>query len=198
MTAFPVAALCVAGRSIYKHMPGVVAYDRGSDARTFTGQMPVIAHPPCRCWSKYLSHQAKPENRQKEMQLGAWCVSQVITWGGCLEHPAESRLFPAMKLPFPGDFSDPLLFTIQIEQQWFGYATPKKTWVLVSGVPRYKLPPLPFQLTRQRNVRLSSFGRSRTMDGFAQWLYATAIQTWWCLPGSLARAVRPVGLAYTN
>ena len=43
-----VAALCVAPNSHYKTMPGVDAYDISRDVRSFTGGMPVVAHPPCR------------------------------------------------------------------------------------------------------------------------------------------------------
>ncbi len=35
-----VAALCVSGRSIYKHLPGVDCFDHRRDARQFAGQCP--------------------------------------------------------------------------------------------------------------------------------------------------------------
>ena len=52
------AKIMASGKSIYKTMPGVDAYDRLRDALTFSGGMPVIAHPPCRAWSVYLGHMA--------------------------------------------------------------------------------------------------------------------------------------------
>lgn len=182
-----IAALCVSGRSIYKHTAGVLAYDRLRDARTFPGGIPVVAHPPCRCWSKYLSHQAKPVDRKAEMDLGLWCVEQVIEHGGVLEHPAHSRLFDAAKLPLPNrPAENPFLFTLYIEQAWFGFATRKPTWVLVSGVPKHLVPALPFLFrdsnSTDRLIGMSAAGRSRTIGSFAEWLCQTARETWWSMP----------------
>ena len=180
-----VAALCVSGRSIYKHTAGVLAFDRAKDARTFQGGMPVIAHPPCRCWSKYLSHQAKPEDPQAEMDLGKWCVDQVLRHGGVLEQPAHSKLWEACNLPRPADLADPFLYTVYVEQRWFGFITRKPTWVLVSGVPAAELAPLPFKMespSRGLARTLYKESYSRTMEPFAAWLLATARGTWHSLP----------------
>jgi hypothetical protein len=176
-----VAALCVSGRSIYKHTAGVLAFDRARDARTFQGGMPVIAHPPCRCWSKWLSHQAKPLDREGEMNLGVWCVEQVIANGGCLEQPAHSRLFSHCNLPAPGDLANPFLYTVYLEQAWFGFASRKPTWVLVAGVPPADLAPLPFSLFTAR-LSARTFHRemySRTMPALADWLCQAARATWY-------------------
>lgn len=75
-----VAALCVAPNSIYKQMEGVAVYDKRRDVRTFTGGMPVVAHPPCRAWSAYTSHQAKPE--PGEAELGLICADHLRNEGG--------------------------------------------------------------------------------------------------------------------
>jgi hypothetical protein len=181
-----IAALCVSGRSIYKHLDGVEAYDAARDARTFTGGIPVVAHPPCRCWSKFLSHQAKPTDPKAEMELGLWCVQQVIENGGVLEHPAHSRLFEAANLPVPNSpDATPFFYTLYVEQSWFGYHTRKKTWVLVCGVPKRQLVPVPFSLAQGHACQkpgLSSAGRSRSVAPFAEWLCQIARLTWWSLP----------------
>lgn len=170
----PIAALCVSGRSIYKHLPGVEAYDARRDARTFPANTPAVAHPPCRCWSKYLRHQAKPLDANAEMELGRWCVRTILQCGGVLEHPAGSHLFAEMGLPMP-NHPEEVGFTVYVEQKWFGYATRKPTWVFVAGVPMHQLPPLPFSLVNDaKSPVLSSFGRSRTMPGFARWLCQVA------------------------
>ena len=75
-----VAALCVAPNSVYKTMPGVDAYDKARDVRQFAGGMPVVAHPPCRAWSAYTAHQAKPEPGEKE--LGLLCADWLKREGG--------------------------------------------------------------------------------------------------------------------
>lgn len=178
-----VAVLCCSGRSIYKYLPGVEAYDSKRDARTFGANMPAVAHPPCRCWSKYLRHFAKPIDAEAEMELGRWCVRTVLQCGGVLEQPAGSHLWKEMNLPMP-DRPAQDCFTIYVEQGWFGYASRKPTWVLVSGVPINQVPPLPinqvpplpFSLaqTRAKSLALSQAGRSRSVTPFAQWLVETA------------------------
>lgn len=170
-----VAALCVAGRSIYKHIPGVDAYDRRRDARTFDGSCPVVAHPPCRLWSKFLSHQAKPDDADAERELGRWCVRTVLKCGGVLEQPAGSRLWAEMGLPLPGVpmRTSQEAYSLYVEQTWFGYATKKPTWLLVVGVPKRSIQ-IPFDFHRTNQAGLSAFGRSRTVNTFAAWLVAIA------------------------
>lgn len=180
----PVAALCVSGRSIYKHLPGVVAFDRERDARSFGGYMPVVAHPPCRLWSKFLAAQAKCANPPAEKSLGLWCVRMVRTWGGVLEHPAHSRLFAAARMPLPSGQVDAWGgFTLYVEQQWFGYATPKATWVYVCGVPKRSIPPVPFLLvgaSRAEQSGLSATARARSVAPFAEWLCQISRLAWSC------------------
>jgi hypothetical protein len=179
-----VAVLCVSGRSIYKHQPGVLAYDKNLDAKNFSGGMPVVAHPPCRCWSYYLASQARPKDRSAEMALGVWCVEQVMKHGGVLEHPARSLLWDACKLPKPADLGDPFLYTVYIEQGWFGFGSRKPTWVLVSGVPPAELAPIGFRLQAFGTTKgMTSFQRSRTSSEMASWLLDTARKTWFSLQG---------------
>lgn len=119
------------------------------------------------------------------MALGLWCVEQVIQNGGVLEQPAGSRLFTAAGLPLPGGSASPFLYTLYIEQSWFGFYTPKKTWLLVSGVPRKQLPEIPFRFRKPAELALasqSSAGRSRTVPALAAWLVSVARSSWWNLP----------------
>jgi hypothetical protein len=182
MNSKSIAVLCVSPRSIYQFMPNVLAYDVHRDARQFAGREPVIAHPPCRCWSKYLHHQAKPVDRPGEMALGLWCAGKVIENGGVLEQPADSSLWTAANLPLPNrPIQNPFLYSIQVEQSWFGFASRKKTWLLISGVPKAWLPPVPFRLDRPQTTSpgLSAFARSRTVTAFAEWLCQIARLSWW-------------------
>ena len=90
MTA-PIAVLCAARNSIYKTMEGVDVYDLDRDAKTFFGSVPIVGHPPCRSWSAFCAHQAKPLPGEKE--LGPLVVWMLRNNGGVLEHPAHSRLW---------------------------------------------------------------------------------------------------------
>ena len=48
-----VAILCAARKTAYRDIPGVEIYDEVRDCRNFPGGMPVIAHPPCRRWTRF-------------------------------------------------------------------------------------------------------------------------------------------------
>ena len=85
-----VAILCAQSRSVYFDLDAVEVYDAKRDARTFGGGKPVVAHPPCRAWSRHCAHQAKPEPGERE--LGLWCVDQVKKWGGGIG--AAGRISP--------------------------------------------------------------------------------------------------------
>jgi len=128
-----VAALCVANKSIYHQLCGVECYDMARDVRTFAGGMPVVAHPPCRSWSAFCAHQAKPMPGEKD--LGPLCVEWLRKCGGVLEHPAHSRLFAATGLPLPGR-RDGALWSIEVLQSWWDghLGTQKKTWLCFAHV----------------------------------------------------------------
>ena len=173
--AIAVAILCAARKSVYHAMQGIEVYDVIRDARTFTGGMPVVAHPPCRGWSAKCRHQAKPE--PGEMELGIWCCNQVKQWGGVLEQPAWSHLFVAAGLPTPMHRIDDL-WTIQVEQYWWGFPTPKPTWLCFSHIDPVDIQ-LPFRLRVSGSLQvkfkqLSSRKRSMTTPKFAEWLVDVA------------------------
>lgn len=86
-----VAVLFARADSCYKEMPECDVWDIDRDARKWAGGSPVVAHPPCRAWGRLRTF-AKP--RKGERLLATWSVRQVRKWGGVLEHPASSTLWP--------------------------------------------------------------------------------------------------------
>lgn len=173
---FPtVAVLCVAARSAYHQIADVDCFDMRRDVKTFRGGMPVVAHPPCRAWSAYCAHQAKPAPGEKA--LGPLCVDWLKKCGGVLEHPAHSRLFGYCGLPRPGE-SDGELWTVAVWQAWWGYPLRKQTWLCFSGVPKRRVK-FPFVLhafgaDRRREQLMSKAQRSATHPSFAEWLITNA------------------------
>ena len=168
-------------------MPDVEAYDKDRDARTFQGEMPVVAHPPCRAWGR-LRHFAKPEPGEK--QLAVWAVTQVRKWGGVLEHPECSQLWERMNLPL-GNQRDPYGgYTISIDQFWWGHRARKRTWLYICGVDPNQLPEIPLRFdaithtvstTMHRNRKyfrpkptITKAEREATPKEFAEWLVKTA------------------------
>lgn len=148
-----VAVLCAAKRSVYKNIQGCDVYDVDRDARTFSGGMPVVAHPPCRLWSAYCAHQAKSADPESEKALGIWCANQVMEFGGALEQPAHSRLWDPCRLPKPGWEHTRDSWSVEFPQFWFGDAREKNTWVYFRNLSPFDLPPVPFRLKQQGGDR---------------------------------------------
>lgn len=137
-----VAALFVRHDSIYKQLPDVDAYDAQRNALTWEGGCPAVAHPPCRAWGR-LKAFAKPQPGERE--LATWAVDQVRRYGGVLEHPAFSSLWPTAGLPRPEEGRDAFGgWTLAISQHWWGHRAEKLTWLYIVGIEPTALPPIPF------------------------------------------------------
>lgn len=131
-----VVALYVDPRGPYPSR--VESWDATRDARLYAGPRPVVAHPPCGPWGK-LRHQYEGG----EHDCGPRAVEQVRTFGGVLEHPAQSMLWDVVGLPKPlvqpagmayshvdahGGFS------IAVDQVDWGHVARKRTWLYIVGV----------------------------------------------------------------
>jgi len=173
-----VAVLCAANNSVYKKIDcRIDVYDAKRDARTFCGGMPIVAHPPCRAWSAYCSHQAKPEPGERD--LAPYCVEWLAKCGGVLEHPAHSKLWSTLGLPRPGERAVNGLWSMKVNQSWWGDKRTKSTWLLFSGIHVSELPDIPFALHDPRNDteqwnRMSKHQRAATPLEFANWLISVA------------------------
>lgn len=171
-----VAVLCADTKSAYSVLPGVEVFDRSRDARTFTGNMPIVAHPPCRGWSLRYSHMAKPE--PGEMDLGLLCVRWLRECGGVLEQPAKSRLWDAAGLLRPCCGLQDGIWSAEVWQAWWGFKTKKATWLAFSKIDPREVD-FPFCLHDPRGdglkfERLSKRQRAATTPQFAEWLVGIA------------------------
>lgn len=178
MTNPDVVALFVDPRGPY---PGIVRdwYDEARDARTYTGTLPVVAHPACGPWGR-LAHLCTKQNRDDALVA----VEQVRRCGGVLEHPKDSRLWRAADMPRPGDGRDAFGgYTIAVEQWWWGHRAIKPTWLYIVGadeptelvVARGPRPAGghakgPGDPARSMTERLCKEERRRTPVAFARWL----------------------------
>jgi hypothetical protein len=150
MSAATVAVLFARADSVYKTIPDCDVYDIGRDARTYRGEQPVIAHPPCRAWGT-LSHLAKP--RPDEKALAIFAVDQVRQHGGVLEHPKRSKLWPAAGLPGPGCGMDEFGgWTLPIFQNSFGHRAEKATFLYIVGCAPADIPDFPLVLGEATHV----------------------------------------------
>jgi hypothetical protein len=87
---------------------------------------------------------AKP--RPDEKQLAIWCVEQIRKWGGVLEHPAKSKLWPAAGLPEPGERDTAGGWTLPILQWWWGHRAEKATRLYICGCEPSEIPEIPFRV----------------------------------------------------
>ena len=176
-----IPVLCTSGNSIYRRIAIADPYDKHRDARSYTGSSPIVAHPPCRSWSAFCRHQAKPE--RLEAELGIWCCELLKQNGGVLEQPAWSHLFRAAGLPLPGEAPSNGLFSVRVDQAWFGYPTKKKTWICFAHIDNPLDPPLKLRAgggDRRRMAVMSKNQRSETVLEMAQWLLQNAMRARKC------------------
>jgi hypothetical protein len=173
-----VAVLFARHDSIYKSLPGCDVWDRERNALLWPGGATVIAHPPCRAWGR-LRMFAHPEPGEKELALFA--VDQVRAYGGVLEHPCGSLLWPAAGLPILGHTDKWGGWTLAAPQFWWGHRADKATWFYIVGCDPLDVPEHPFLLgeathvvqTRRRvghRPHLAKAERERTPPALAVWL----------------------------
>ena len=180
----PESVLFARSDSIYKTMPGCDVWDAERDALNWQGGNPVVAHPPCRLWGALSALSTAPV---EEKLLAIWAVKQVRKFGGVLEHPAKSKLWPAEKLPLPGR-RDKWGFTISVAQYWWGHKAEKLTWLYICGCEPSDVPPTPYcigesthviaQSSRRQKLRLrpevTKSEREHTPPALAAWLVELA------------------------
>jgi hypothetical protein len=189
-----IAVLFARKNSIYKTFEGCDVYDIDRDALTWPGGAPVVAHPPCRAWGT-LRHMAKPVAGEKELAI--WAIEQVRRWGGVLEHPKRSLLWPHMNLP-TGQRRDAFGgFSMLVNQSWWGHRAEKATLLYICGVeprdiPDFHIPMKRVDFTISNSGRLKDGTRRRgtssatclnevtkrereaTPEPFARWLVELA------------------------
>lgn len=181
----PVAVLFARVDSIYKTIENTEVYDIERDALTFTGGMPVVAHPPCRAWGRLRTF-ANPRPGEKELAI--WAIDQVRTNGGILEHPAFSTLWDESRLPLPGQTADSYGgYTIDVDQSNWGHRAKKRSWFYVVGIKKKQLPPMPIKFdaithvvqSRKKDSRphISKAEREITPFNLAYWLIEAARRT---------------------
>lgn len=158
----------------------VECFDEKRDALTFTGDNPVICHPPCRLFGRLYKSSTAPGC---ERLLGIFSVLMVQKNGGIVEQPAGSKLWALTNISrstTPDKFNG---YIISINQFWFGYPCIKKTDLYVCGCPLNSLPALPLRFDAvQRTIDTSRSNkkivtkqqRSETTTQLAEWLISIA------------------------
>jgi hypothetical protein len=138
-----VAALFVEVGGCYFGHPDVDPWDETRDARKYHGPHPVVAHPPCQRWGRFW-HGSTRKPHQFTLGDDAGCfataLNAVRTYGGVLEHPADSRAFGHFGLPIPKRGSGWTIAddhggrSCYVEQGHYGHEARKATWLYAVGV----------------------------------------------------------------
>lgn len=148
-----IAALYVERGGVYYDLPDVEPWGLPErDARLYAGPWPVVAHPPCARWGSYWYGGPLLHKQGRRKQLGdddgcfAAALHAVETWGGVLEHPAESRAWSwhgIAKPPRDGGWVEAGLWhpgwTCCVEQGHYGHRARKATWLYVAGCRPHEL-----------------------------------------------------------
>ncbi len=182
-----VAALYVDPRGPYPAMPDVDAWDEARDARKYAGPHPIVAHPPCGPWGSLRKWSTQDRG------LALLAVRQLVRFGGVLEHPRGSALWKALDLPRPGEIDfydgDSDLWCAEVEQVRWGHVARKRTWLLFSRIPQFRvIQPPAREPTHWCSGRATPGGRGyaqgkkiasaqqrrRTPPKFARWLVTLA------------------------
>lgn len=129
--------------SIY-HQLNCDVWDEKRNALTFNRPEPIIAHPPCRLWSR-LHHFSKAPKCEKLMAITA--MMHIRKYGGVLEHPAGSHLFRTMSCNMNGKIDKYGGFLRSINQKWYGYKAEKRTYLYICGIGPGELPPFDLDFT---------------------------------------------------
>lgn len=179
-----VAVLFARADSVYKDYSFCDVYDIERDALTFKGDLPIVAHPPCRAWGR-LRMQAKP--REGEKELAIWAIQQIRNNGGVLEHPECSLLWEVMELPLGRDIDKFGGFSLSVDQFWWGHKARKKTWLYILGIQPDEIPDFQIRYEAITHVvcstkkgykkELSKAARESTPKKFAEWLIDIALKT---------------------
>lgn len=177
-----VAVLFARADSVYKKIGCCDVWDAARNALNWPGGASVVAHPPCRAWGRLRTF-AKP--RKGERLLATWAVRQVRRWGGVLEHPASSLLWPRAGLPLPGAGCDKYGgWTLGIAQSWWGHKAEKNTLLYIVGLRPCDVPDIPLSLhyashviaSRKSDARpsVTKAEREHTPVALAEWLVLLA------------------------
>lgn len=150
-----VAALFVDPTGVYSSIDGVDCWGEDRDARKYTGPHPVIAHPPCQLWGKFakinFTRWGGEHNRPgNDGGCFLFALASVDTYGGVLEHPADSYAWAAHSLPKPLGIGWQTTKTgahvCEVWQSAYGHKARKRTWLYYRGEVA------PFELRWERPV----------------------------------------------
>lgn len=155
-------------------------YDQDRDARTYEGDRPVVAHPPCGPWGK-LAWRCTEQDRTTAFHA----LAEVRRCGGVLEHPVGSGFFDEAGIPTTPWTEERQLdeyggYTLRVAQYDMGHRAIKDTIIYICPAPGQGpvefLPPLAMREGGDPHPveRMGKRERRFTPPAFAWWLCRVA------------------------
>lgn len=138
-----VAALYVEADGTYFGLDGVEPWALPQRSQDYHGPHPVVAHPPCQRWGRYFGGSPRKPHQYKLGDDGgrfAHALWAARTWGGVVEHPAETRAYAYYGLKTPprsggwvpvDDYGG---YACYVEQGHYGHFSRKGTWLYANGI----------------------------------------------------------------
>lgn len=184
-----VAALFVDAKG---HYPTLVRewFDVARDARTYAGDIPVVAHPPCQLWVNFAALNFKRyggEHNRPGNDGGcfAFALATVRRCGGVLEHPAFTNAWAAHGIAKPTGIGWKKIgvceWVCEVWQSAYGHPARKRTWLFYCGTNppsegRWERNPGTHQVGwfDRKKPTLSKKAASATPIAFAEWLLSLA------------------------
>ena len=164
-----IPVLFTAHNSFYNDIDIFDCYDEKRNAFSYTGRSPLIAHPPCRLFSRLRKFSTAAI---KEKQCAFFALARIRQFGGILEHPRSSTLWLDGNFKLDGSVDEYGGFLRSVNLSWFGFPAQKKTMLYFVGINPGSLPPFPMSLNAITHVissssntgkkELSALYRSRT------------------------------------
>ncbi len=137
-----VAALFVQASGCYASLPWVDAWPESRDARSYDGNLPVVAHPPCQLWGRMalinFGRWGGEHNRPgNDGGCFAAALEHVRRCGGVLEHPAATNAWAAHDLTAPVTMGWQKTmdggWVCEVWQSAYGHRANKATWLYYYG-----------------------------------------------------------------
>ena len=136
-----IAALFVQPDGCYVGDSLIDPWPESRDARNYSGNFPVVAHPPCQLWgamaavnfSRWGGEHNMPGN---DGGCFSTALESVNRCGGVLEHPAKSRAWAAHGLSKPtgrGWSGSGDGWVCEVWQSAYGHRANKATWLYYKG-----------------------------------------------------------------
>jgi len=151
-----IAALFVQPDGCYANDSRFDAWPESRDARLYSGDLPVIAHPPCQLWgamaavnyARWGGEHNKPGNDGGCFESA---LASVNRCGGVLEHPAKTRAWAKYGLSKPtgiGWQPSSEGWVCEVWQSAYGHKANKATWLYYHG----SRPPFDLDWSRPRGT----------------------------------------------